>query len=214
MGRPARSAAGHSQSTVPSVGHLLCSGSMKVKRQAEHPRALLPRIHQRATLGLVEREVAEDRELVGVLAGGLDAELVRVRVPRRVRSEHRGIDAAGVHLLQRLVLQVGGDLPVPGAGGVARIPEVNLRVDDQHGQLLGHPRALSNARCRLRRVGRSCANRCTPAKIESAIEVRLGDHVRLEAAGEPLVVPVGGERILVGQRADVAQRPHAARAAA
>src|SRR5204863_8709016 len=26
IGRPARSAAGHSQSTVPSVGHLLCSG--------------------------------------------------------------------------------------------------------------------------------------------------------------------------------------------
>jgi hypothetical protein len=29
---------------------------------AEHPRALLPRIDQGTTLGLVEREVAEDRE--------------------------------------------------------------------------------------------------------------------------------------------------------
>ncbi len=37
MGRPARSAAGHSQSTVPSVGHLLCSGPMKVKRQPSMP---------------------------------------------------------------------------------------------------------------------------------------------------------------------------------
>src|SRR5213593_1082045 len=40
-----------------------------------------------------------------------------------------------------------------------------------------------------------------------------GDHVRLGAAGEPHVVLVGGEGVLIGQRADVAQRPHAARSA-
>src|SRR5262249_36933136 len=96
-------------------------------------RALLPRVDQRATLGLVEGEVAEDREPVGMRAHGLDAELVRVRIPGRVRRENGRIDAAGVHLLQRVFLQVGGDLPVPRAGGVARVPEMNLRVDDQHG---------------------------------------------------------------------------------
>jgi hypothetical protein len=32
IGRPARSAAGHSQSMVPSVGHVLWSDPMKVKR--------------------------------------------------------------------------------------------------------------------------------------------------------------------------------------
>src|SRR6266566_2929335 len=42
---------------------------MEREPQAEHPRALLPRIHEPATLWLVEREAAEDHELVGVLAG-------------------------------------------------------------------------------------------------------------------------------------------------
>src|SRR5712664_3099586 len=103
---------------------------------AEHARALLPRVDQRAALGLVEGEVAEDREPVGMRAHGLRAELVRVRIPRRVRSEDGGIDTTGVHLLQGIFFQIGGDLPVPRAGGVARIPEMNLRVDDQHGRLL------------------------------------------------------------------------------
>src|SRR5881396_1816543 len=103
---------------------------------AEHSRALLPRVDQRAALRLVEGEVAEDREPVGMRAHGLYAELVRVRIPRRVRREDGGIDAAGVHLLQGIFFEISGDLPVPRAGGVARIPEMNLRVDDQHGWLL------------------------------------------------------------------------------
>jgi hypothetical protein len=69
-------------------------------------------------------------------ARGLHAELVRVRIPRRVGREDGGIDTAGVHLLQGMLFEIGGDLPVPRAGGVARIPEMNLRVDDQHGRLL------------------------------------------------------------------------------
>src|SRR5262249_29478687 len=103
---------------------------------AEHARALLPRLDQRAALLLVEGEVAEDREPVGVRTRGLHAELVRVRSPRRVWREDGRIDTAGVHLLQGIGLEIGGDLPVPRAGGVARIPEMNLRVDDQHGRLL------------------------------------------------------------------------------
>src|SRR5205823_14768743 len=99
---------------------------------AEHPRALLPRLHQGTTLGLVEREVAEDCEPIGVLARGLDGQLVCVRIPRCVWGEQGGIDPAGVHFLERVVLQVGGHLPVSGAGWVPRIPEVDLRVDDQH----------------------------------------------------------------------------------
>ena len=103
---------------------------------SEHSRALLPRVDQRAALGLVEGEVAEDREPVGMRAHGLDAELVRVRIPRRMRREDGGIDTAGVHLLQGMFFEIGGDLPVPRAGRVARIPEMNLSVDDQHGRLL------------------------------------------------------------------------------
>src|SRR4029077_245056 len=52
-----------------------------------------------------------------------------------------------------------------------------------------------------------------PGEDRVRVQVRLGDHVRLGAAGEPHVVLVGGEGVLVGQRADVAQRPHAARSA-
>ena len=42
----------------------------------------------------------------------------------------------------------------------------------------------------------------------------LGDDVGLGAAGQPLVVPIGGQRIGIGHRADVADSPHAPRAGA
>src|SRR5437870_13419056 len=103
---------------------------------AEHSRALLPRVDQRAALRLVEGEVAEDREPVGMRAHGLYAEPDRVRIPRRVRREDGGIDAARAHLLQGIFLELGRDQPVPRAGGLARIPEMNLSVDEQHDRLL------------------------------------------------------------------------------
>src|SRR5437762_3484783 len=36
------------------------------------------------------------------------------------------------------------------------------------------------------------------------VQMRLRDHVRLEAAGQPVVVEVGGHRVFIGQRTDVA----------
>src|SRR5438128_1198443 len=45
------------------------------------------------------------------------------------------------------------------------------------------------------------------------IEVRLGNDIRFEPAREPLVIPVGGERVLVGQFTDVTERPHPSRSA-
>ena len=44
--------------------------------------------------------------------------------------------------------------------------------------------------------------------------MRVGDDIGFESAGQPLVVPVGGQRILVSERAEIADRPHAARTAA
>jgi hypothetical protein len=41
-------------------------------------------------------------------ARGLHAELVRVRIPRRVRGEDGRIDTAAVHLLQGMFLEIGG----------------------------------------------------------------------------------------------------------
>jgi len=71
-----RSAAGHSQSTMPLVGHLLCSGPMKVKRHPSIPGAASTCRPRRGSR-LVEGEVTEDRER------GRDA---RARPPCRARS--------------------------------------------------------------------------------------------------------------------------------
>src|SRR4030095_2232542 len=46
------------------------------------------------------------------------------------------------------------------------------------------------------------------------VEVRFGNDVRLQPAREPLIVPVRGEGIVVGEGAHVAQGPHASRTAA
>src|SRR6266850_7305803 len=42
-----------------------------------------------------------------------------------------------------------------------------------------------------------------PGEDRVRVQMCLGDHVRLGAAGEPHVVLVGGEGVLIGQRADV-----------
>jgi hypothetical protein len=44
------------------------------------------------------------------------------------------------------------------------------------------------------------------------IEMRFRDHFQFEAAASPGIVEVGRERILIRQRAQVAQRPHPSRA--
>ena len=44
------------------------------------------------------------------------------------------------------------------------------------------------------------------------VEVGFGDDVGLGAAGQPLVVPVGGQGVLVGQRSHTLVGPHPARA--
>src|SRR5678816_1917182 len=55
-----------------------------------------------------------------------------------------------------------------------------------------------------------------PASREDrrGIKVRLGDDVWLEPAGEPLIIPVRGHRVLIGKRPDVPKRPDAPRAGA
>ena len=65
-----------------------CSGAAagNTKRRPSIPGRCFQRVDQRAALGLVEREVAEDRQPVGMLARGLDRQLVGVRVPRGRRG--------------------------------------------------------------------------------------------------------------------------------
>src|SRR5437867_3658108 len=49
--------------------------------------------------------------------------------------DHGGIHACLIHLLQQVVLREGGDLTVVGVGRFVVRPDVDLRVDDQHGVL-------------------------------------------------------------------------------
>ena len=101
--------------------------------QAEHAGPGLPRLDQRTALRAIEREVAEDRQPIGVLARRLDGELIGIRIPRRRRMDEGGVDARLVHLLEQVVLREGGHLPVSRVRGLAAAPDVHLRVDDQHG---------------------------------------------------------------------------------
>ena len=107
--------------------------------QAEHARPLLPALDKAPAGRSVEREIAEDREPVRVAAGRVHRELVRIRVPRRGRVDDRGVDARLVHLGQQIVGGVGLDLAVVRVRGLVVGPDVNLRVDDQHG---GAPAAV------------------------------------------------------------------------
>ena len=100
--------------------------------QAEHPGPLLPAIHQRAALRAIEREIPQDREAVGMLTGGLDGQLVGIGIPSR-RMDHRCVDACGIHLSQCIVLGIHGNLAMGRIGRDAFCPDMNLRIDNQHG---------------------------------------------------------------------------------
>ena len=116
--------------------------------QAEHPRPLLPAVDQRAALG---RRAGSCRGSPGGRdAGAPPRPPARWSSdPRRRRMDHRRVDAGFVHLLQQIVLGEGGDLTVIRVRGLAVAPDVDLRVDDQHGVL------LSVFRCRRRRLTRA-----------------------------------------------------------
>ena len=105
--------------------------------QPEHPRPLLPAVDQAPARGGVEREIAEDRQAIRMAARRLHRQLVGVRVPRGGRVDDRAVDARLVHLGQQIVGGVGLDLPVVRVGGLVVGPDVDLRVDDQHGRPRG-----------------------------------------------------------------------------
>src|SRR6266545_2979513 len=102
---------------------------------AEHPWPLLPAIEQRAALRAIEGEVPQNREPVGVLAGGLDRQLIGIGIPAWW-MDHGRIDARCIHLFQQIVLCEAGDLAVGRIGGEAFAPDMDLCIDDQHEVLL------------------------------------------------------------------------------
>ena len=91
----------------------------------------------------------QDREPVRVPASRLDRDLDIVGIPSG-RMEHGRVDPTLAHLLQAILGAVAGDLPVlPGRRALR--PDMDLRVDDQHG---GPPSRFRSGPVMLRDVGR------------------------------------------------------------
>ena len=91
----------------------------------------------------------QDREPVRVAASRLDRDLDIVGIPSG-RMEHGRVDPTLAHLLQAILGAVAGDLPVlPGRRALR--PDMDLRVDDQHG---GPPSRFRSGPVMLRDVGR------------------------------------------------------------
>src|SRR5262249_27897703 len=86
-------------------------------------------------VGGFEVEMAEDAELVGMRLDRLDRLDVDRLAERRGRMQHRRIDPGFFHLGQRVVHIIGRNLPVMRRH-LAVFPDVDLRIDDQHGFLL------------------------------------------------------------------------------
>ena len=99
--------------------------------EAEHAGPLAPIAHDLLAVRRLQIEMAEDAELVGMRLDRLDGELVDLLAQRAGRMNDRGIDAGLGHLLQRVVLRIGRDLPVMRRHP-AVFPDVDLRIDDQH----------------------------------------------------------------------------------
>src|SRR5262249_39102976 len=100
--------------------------------EPEHARTLAPARHDLLAVRAREIEVAEDAELVGVRSHRFDSEHVDRLAERARRMDHGTIDPGRGHLGQRIVGRIGWDLAMMPAH-LAVLPEVDLRVDDQHG---------------------------------------------------------------------------------
>jgi len=78
---PARSAAGHNQSSVPSVGPGLHARFVEIEPQAKHAGPVLPGGDEVPALRPIEVEPAENGETVGMCTHRFDRQFIRVRVP-------------------------------------------------------------------------------------------------------------------------------------
>jgi hypothetical protein len=132
---------------VPVVGAV--DHPVAVLRPVEgEPRALDVRVlgevlqHRGALFGLVLRDAGHDAEAVRVRLAGLQGVVDAVALPGR-RQDQRPVDAGLVHQLQGLLVREGvlavaveaDALPRardPGAVRGLFLPDVDLRVDDEH----------------------------------------------------------------------------------
>ena len=112
-----------------------------VKREphAEHARLLPPVGDESAALRPVQREAPHHGEPVGVPARGLESEVIPLALPGR-RDDHDAAHAGRVHFLQQHVrgdrirrLPLVGSVRGPGTLRGVCVPDVHLRVGDEHG---------------------------------------------------------------------------------
>src|SRR5262249_10385391 len=97
-----------------------------------------------------------------MLARGLDRKRVGIGIPSR-RMDHRGRYARFVHLLERVVRAVVGNLTMVRVR-LAAFPDVDLCVDDQH--------ALLPAYCSVRvRGGCPGCRACAAGPVAAAASV-------------------------------------------
>jgi hypothetical protein len=109
--------------------------------EAEHARALAPMRHDLLPVRALEIEMPEDAELVGMLLHRLHRVDVDRFAQRGGRMEHRGVDAGGSHLGQCILDGIGRNLAMLRAH-LRVLPDVDLRIDDQHGFSENERRAI------------------------------------------------------------------------
>jgi len=109
---------------------------------AEHARLLFPVRYKRAALRSLDREPPHHGEALGMKARRLERQIVAITLPRR-RHDHDPAHPRRVHLGQQHVLGHGIRLlralrPAGRPRPVRRVraPDVHLRVDDEHANIL------------------------------------------------------------------------------
>jgi hypothetical protein len=115
-----------------AIGHpRLLVGAQEGVTEAEHAGTALPAVDQLAVLRLVELEAAHDREAVGVLARGVDGEVVRAGIPAGGMKQDR-VHACFVHSFEDVVFRERGERAVHRENWAVIGPDVHLGVDDLH----------------------------------------------------------------------------------
>ena len=105
--------------------------------EAEHAWPALPAVDQRTALRAIEWKIPQNGKPVRMLAGRLDRQLIGVGVPARWMN-HGRVDARFGHLLRDIVLRIARYLSVRRIGRQAALPDMDLRVDNQHNVPLLH----------------------------------------------------------------------------
>src|SRR5690242_8648962 len=90
---------------------VLLLGARQRPAQTQHAWPLLPGLDALALLWFVQREPAEDAELVRVFLRCLDGHLIGARIPAW-RMQYRAIHPRRVHLLDQLLGRIDGRLPM------------------------------------------------------------------------------------------------------